>query len=190
MAVVTNYFDQISPSGNGQFHNTIILSTAATDVVVFNNMSYPCRWRHTIDNDGQWQQITVSFVRHPRDEWPVEHYVCIGYDTFILQYGLPATRCDRPSEDGTFYDIPLKILRVLSLSRCATAAPTPPGPRQYLHLGPGAESVAFYLQIAYQVPSVTYEEVPLAVSMEFQSALPQIDAEEQQEYVVLALDET
>ena len=145
---------------------------------------------HTIDNDGQWQQITVSFVRHPRDEWPVEHYVRIGYDTFILQYSLPATRCDRPSEDCKFYDVPLKILRVLSLSRCATVAPTPPGPRQYLHLGPSAESVAFYLQIAYQVPSVTYEDVPLAVSMEFQSALPQIDAEEQQEYVVLALDDT
>ena len=94
------------------------------------------------------------------------------------------------SEDGTFYDVPLKILRVLSHSRCATVAPTLPGPRQYLHLGPGAESVAFYLQIAYQVPSVTYEDVPLAGSMEFQSALPQIDAEEQQEYVVLALDET
>ena len=190
MAVVTNYFDQITPSGNCQYHNTMILSTAAADVVVFNNMPYRCRWTHTIDNDGQWQQITVSFVRHPRDEWPVEHYVRIGYDTFILQFRLPATRCDRPSEDGTFYDVPLKILRVLSLSRCAAVAPTPPGPRQYLHLGPGAESVAFYLQIAYQVLTVTYEEVPLAVSMNVQSALPQDDAEEQQEYVVLALDKT
>ena len=62
--------------------------------------------------------------------------------------------------------------------------------RQYLHLGPGAESVVFYWQIAYQVPTVTYEEVPLAVSMNVQSALPQDDAEEHQEYVVLALDET
>ena len=164
MVVVTNYFDQITPSGNCQYHNTMILSTAAADVVVFNNMSYPCRWRHTIDNDGQWQQITVSFVWHPGDEWPVEHYVRIGYGTFILQSRLPATRCDRPSEDGTFYDVPLKILRVLSLS--------------------------FYLQIAYQVLTVTYEEVPLAVSMNVQSALPQDDAEEQQEYVVLALDKT
>ena len=178
MAVVTNYFDQITPSGNGQYHNTMILFTAAADVVVFNNMPYPCRWRHTIDNDGQWQQITVSFV------WPVEHYVRIGYDTFILQFRLPATRCYRPTEDGTFYDVPLKILRVLSLSRCASVAPTPPGPRQYLHLGPGAESVVFYLQIAYQVPTVTYEEVPLAVSMNVQSAPPQ------DEYVVLALDKT
>jgi hypothetical protein len=44
--------------------------------------------------------------------------------------------------------------------------------------------------IAYKVPTVTYEEVPLAVSMNVQRALPQDDAEEQQEYVVLALDET
>ena len=142
MEVVTNYFDQITPSGNGRFHNMMVLSKDVANVVVFNNMAYPCGWGHTIDYDGQWQQITVSFVRHPRDEWPVEHYARIGYDTFILQYRRPAIPCHRPSEDGTFYDVPLKILRVLSFSRCASEAPTLPGPRDY-YLQCGQDAAIF-----------------------------------------------
>ena len=117
----------------------MILFTDAANVVVLENMAYPCRWGQTIDYDGQWQQITVSFVRHQRDEWPVEHYVRIGYDTFILQYGRPAIPCHRPFEDCTFYDVPLKILRFFLFSRCASAAPTLPGPRDhYLQCGQDA----------------------------------------------------
>ena len=43
MEVVTNYFDQITPSGNGQFHNVMVLSKDAANVVVFNNIAYTCR---------------------------------------------------------------------------------------------------------------------------------------------------
>ena len=186
MEVVTNYFDQITPSGNCQFHNTMILSKDAANVVVFNNMAYPCRWGQTADYDGQWQQITVSFVRHQRDEWPVEHYVRIGYDTFILQYRRPATPCHRPSEDGTFYDVPLKILRVLSFSRCAYEDPTPPGPRDYyLQCGHDAATFGHYLQIAYNAPMVANGETIVPMIMDNIAPPTKDKEEEQQEYVVV-----
>ena len=150
--VITNYFDQITPAWRGQYHNTLILLALDANSVVFNNMIYPCAWSYSIDGDGQWRQISVSFSRKQGGVWPVETYVRVGPDIFMLQSRFPSIPCDRPSEDGTFYDVPLKILRVLSSSRCSSTRPTPPGSRNYLHHGPGASCVEHYWQATYQVP--------------------------------------
>ena len=64
-----------------------------------------------MDGDGQLRQISVSFSRKQRGAWPVETYVRAGPDIFMLQSRFPSVPCDRPSEDGTFYDVPLKMLR-------------------------------------------------------------------------------
>ena len=148
----------------------------------------PAKWEHTLDADGQWQLISDSFVRYPREVWPVERYVRIGYDTFILQSRTPSFPCDRPSEDGTYYDVPLKLLKVLSSSRSFNVDPIPPGPRRYLHHGPGSASVEYYWQVAYRAPAFTNEERTL-LSMNVPRLLPQDDAEVQQAYVVVSPDE-
>ena len=44
MEVVINHFHQVSPSGTGQWHNSLILSTAMPESIIFNNITYPCRW--------------------------------------------------------------------------------------------------------------------------------------------------
>ena len=150
-SVITNYFDQISPSGSGQYHNKIILSALDANSVVFNNTTYPCVWSYTIDGDGQWQQIVVSFSRKQSIAWPVETYVRVGLDIFILQSRAPAISCDRPADDGTFYSVPLKILRSL-LASMATSRPIPPSIRNYLHHGPGASCVEYYWQATYLDP--------------------------------------
>ena len=159
--VITNYFDQITPAWNGQYHNTLILSSLDANSIVFNNMTYPCVWSYSIDGDGQWQQITASFSRKQGVAWPVETYVRVGPDIFMLQSRFPSISCDCPSEDGTFYDVPLKILRVLSSSTCTSSRPTPPGMRNYLHHGPGASCVEHYWQATYQVPIVASGDRPM-----------------------------
>ena len=143
MEVVTNYFDQVTPSGSGQYHNSFVLSSTMPNSIIFINKSYNCRWGQTTDQDGQWKEITVSFCRHPMDNWPTEHYVRMGKDAFILQYRSPSNPCHRVSAEGTFYDVPLKILRYLSFSRCASLPPSPPGTREYyVQCGPRG----FYFQ--------------------------------------------
>ena len=150
--VIMNYFDQITPAWNGRYHNTLILAALDANSVVFNNMTYSCDWNYSIDGDGQWRQITVSFSRKQHVPWPVETYVRVGPDIYMLQSRSPSISCDRPSEDGTFYDVPLKILRVLSSSRSASSRLTPPGSRNNLHHGPGATCAEHYWQASYQVP--------------------------------------
>ena len=49
--VIANYFDQITPAGNGQYHNTLVLSALDVNSVVFNNMTYSCVWSCPIDRD-------------------------------------------------------------------------------------------------------------------------------------------
>ena len=159
--VITNYFDQITPARNGQFHNTLILSSLDANSVIFNNMVYQCVWSHSIDGDGQWKQITVSFSRKQIVPWPVETYVRVGPGIFMLQSRHPSISCDCPSEDGTFYDVPLKILRVLSSSTSTSSRPTPPGIRNYLHHGPGASCVEYYWQATYQAPIGASGDRPL-----------------------------
>ena len=90
MVVVTNYFHQVIPSGSGQYLNAMILSSNMPNRIIFNQKSYGCRWGRTVDRDGQWQQITVSFSRSPRVKWPVEHYVRTGRDMYMLQYRIPS----------------------------------------------------------------------------------------------------
>ena len=145
--IIVNCFDQINPSGNGQYHNTLILSTLDFNTLVFNKITYPCVWSCTTDDDGQWRHITVSFSRKQRVPWSVETYVRVGTDVFILQSRLPAIPNDHLSEDGTFYDVPLKVLRVLASSR-THVRPSPPV-RNYLHLGPGATCSEYYWQDTY-----------------------------------------
>ena len=139
MEVVTNYFDQVTPSGSGKYRNWLVLSITMPNSVILNNKSYNCRWGQTTDQDGQWQEITVSFCRHPRDKWPTEHYVRIGKDTYILQYRSFSNHCHRAAAEGTFYDVPLKILRCLSFSRSDSSSPSHSGTREaYAPCGPEA----------------------------------------------------
>ena len=49
--VIANYFDQITPAGNGQYHYTLLLSALDANSVVFNNMTYSCVWSFPIDED-------------------------------------------------------------------------------------------------------------------------------------------
>ena len=49
--VIANYFDQITPAGNGQYHNSLLLSALDANSVVFNNMTYSCLWSCSIDED-------------------------------------------------------------------------------------------------------------------------------------------
>ena len=148
--VIANYFDQITLAGNGQYHNTLLLSALDANSVVFNNMTYSCVWSCSIDEDGQWHQITVSFPRK-HVPWPVDTYVRVGPDIFILQSRSPSILCD--------YDVPLKILRVLSSSRSASSRPTPPGSRNYLHHGPGSTCTEHYWQASYQAPPTATGEL-------------------------------
>ena len=173
------------PARNGQYHNTLILSALDANSVVFNNMTYSCVWSYSIDGDGQWRQISVSFSRKQGGVWPVETYVRVGPDIFMLQSRFPSIPCDRPSEDGTFYDVPLKILRVLSSSRCSSTLPTPPGSRNYLHHGPGASSVEYYWQVTYQVLLTANEERSMEVIMCAPACSSQVDKNELQDYAVV-----
>ena len=97
------------------------LPTTMPNNVIFNNISYNCRWGQTTDRDGQWQEITLSFCRHSRGSWPTEHYVRVSKDLYILQYRQPSDTRHRASADGIFYDVPLKILRCLACSRSASS---------------------------------------------------------------------
>ena len=181
--VIANYFDQITPAGNGQYHNTLILSALDANSVVFNNMTYSCVWSYSIDEDGQWHQITISFSRK-HVPWPVETYVRVGPDIFILQSRSPSISCDRPSEDGTYYDVPLKILRVLSSSRSASSRPTPPGSRNYLHHGPGATCTEHYWQASYQAPPTATGELSKEAITGVAARLSNEDENEWQDYSV------
>ena len=49
--VIANYFDQITLAGNGQYHNSLLLSALDANSVVFNNMTYSCVWSCSIDED-------------------------------------------------------------------------------------------------------------------------------------------
>ena len=64
--VIMNYFDQITPAWNGQYHNTLILAALDANSVVFNNMTYSCDWNYSIDGDGQWRQITIFLPQTTR----------------------------------------------------------------------------------------------------------------------------
>ena len=148
-------------------------------------MTYPCVFSYSIDGDGQWRQISVSFSRKQGGVWPVETYVRVGSDIFMLQSRFPSIPCDRPSEDGTFYDVPLKILRVLSSSRCSSTRPTPPGSRNYLHHGPGASCVGHYWQATYQVPLTANGERSMEAITGAQARSSRVDENELQDYAVV-----
>ena len=119
MEVVVNHLHQVCLSGTGQWHNSLILSTARPESIVFNNITYPCRWDQTTHQDGQWKEIILSFCRRQsRGSWPTEHYVRVGKDLYILQYRCPSdSQRHQESADGILYDVPLKLLRCLSCSR-------------------------------------------------------------------------
>ena len=133
----------------------------------------------------QWLQISVSFSRKQSGVWPVETYVRVGPDIFMLQSRFPSIPCDRPSEDGTFYDVPSKILRVFSSSRCASTRLTPPGSRNYLHHGPGASCVEHYWQATYQVPLTANGERFMEAIMGAPARSSQVDENDLQDYAVV-----
>ena len=150
MEVVTNYFHQVSPSGSGHFRNSLVLSTTMPNNVIFNNISYNCRWGQTTDRDGQWQEITLSFCRRSRGSWPTEHYVRVSKDLYILQYRRPSDTRHRASADGIFYDVPLKILRCLTFSRSASSPLLTSTLGAYVPGGPETTIYGHYSQLAYE----------------------------------------
>ena len=89
------------------------------DSVIFNNITYSCRWAHTTDRDGQRKEIILSFCRRQsRGSWPTEHYVRVSKDLYILQYRCPSdSQRHQESFDGIFYDVAFKLLRCLSCSK-------------------------------------------------------------------------
>ena len=142
-------------------------------------------WSYSIYGDCQWRQISVSFSRKQCGVWPVETYVRVGSDIFMLQSRFPSIPCDRPSEDGTFYDVPLNILRVLSSSRCSSTLPTPPGSRNDLHHGPGAASVEDFLQVTDQVPLPANEGRSMEAILCAPACSSQVDENDLRDYAVV-----
>ena len=162
--VIINYFHQVTPSGSGQYLNAVILSSNMPNRIIFNQKSYGCRWGRTVDRDGQWQQITVSFSRRTRVNWPIEHYVRTGRDMYMLQYRLPSCPRNSASDEGTFRDVPLKILRCLSSSRSVTSPVLLTLPNPFAFGGPETSIVSNYLQIAYDATDEPVDEELPSVS--------------------------
>ena len=78
--VIANYFDQITPAVNGQYHNSLLLSALDANSVVFNNMTYSCVWSYSID------EVPVHLMRPSFRRWyvlrcPIEDLAC----TFVFE---------------------------------------------------------------------------------------------------------
>ena len=158
MVVVTNYFHQVIPSGSGQYLNAMILSSNMPNLIIFNQKSYGCRWGRTVDRDGQWQQITVSFSRSPRVKWPVEHYVRTGRDMYMLQYRIPSFPRNSDWNDCIYHEVPVKILRCLSSSRSVLSPVMLTVPHPFAFGGPETSSASHYWQIAYDATDEPVDE--------------------------------
>ena len=116
-----------------------------------------------MDRDGQWQPIIVSFSRSPRVKWPVEHYVRTGRDMYMLQYRLPSLPRNNVSDDGSFHEVPVKILRCLSSSRSVLSPVLLTVPYPFAFGGPETSSASHYWQIAYDsTDEPVDEECPCA----------------------------
>ena len=158
MVDITNYFHQVIPSGSGQYLNAVVLSSNMPDRIIFNQKSYGGRWCRTVDRDGRWQQITVSFSRRPSVNWPVEHYVRTGRDMYMLQYRLPSFPRNSVSDDCTFHEVPVKILRCLSSSRSVLSPVMLTVPYPFAFGGPETSSASHYWQIAYDATDEPVDE--------------------------------
>ena len=172
MEVVTNYFHQVSPFGFGQYRNSSVLSIIMPNNVIFNNISYNCRWGQTIDRDGQWQEITVSFCRRSRGSWPTLHYVRVSKDLYILQYRQPSDTRHRASADGIFYDVPLKILRCLACSRSASSPLPTSTLGAYVPGGPETMIYVFYWQPLYDATGDTSASGYLQCITDWPTSMP------------------
>ena len=89
---------------------------------MLNNSTYSCRWSRTGGFDLRWREITFSFNRrHFRSgRWATEHYVRVEKELWVLQLRTPSyLQRHHETSCGIFYDVPLKLLRVLSCSRGA-----------------------------------------------------------------------
>ena len=121
MEVVCNHFNKVCSAGTGQWHNSLVLSTMKPNAILFNNIIYPCKWSRTIGADGQWEEITFFNRRHSRSGvWATEHYVRVRKGLWILQYRTPSDRQQHHETlSSIFYDVPFKLLRVMSCGRSA-----------------------------------------------------------------------
>ena len=99
-----------------------MLTTTKPDSFMFNNNIYTCRWTRTLLPDGQWREISFSFNRrHGRSRWSTEHYVRVGKELWILQRRTPSPpQYHYDATCGTFYDVPVKLLRPQSCIRGAS----------------------------------------------------------------------
>ena len=128
--VVMNVFIQIVPSANhGQIHNEMTLSMYSPDHVIFNQVQFDCKWNCTIDCDGQWRALSISWAHAPSERYgrPIEFYVRISREMFILQ-SRHYERSDNsfPKFEGKHYNVPLYLLRVKS-STSILRIPDPEG---------------------------------------------------------------
>ena len=119
MDVYCNHLVQICPANNGQWHNTITLDIEKPNTLLFNEKTYQSRWTYTMDCDGQWSEISFSFSRHHHQEiWWTEHYIRAGPEIWTLLH-----RSQMPQEHhyvsahGSFYDVPIKLLRLKAFVR-------------------------------------------------------------------------